>query len=842
MKMKKVLAALLVVVAVFTLVGCACSPEQAGDTYTYRSTIAIEPSDFNPHTWETNTDSIISGYAETGFVEPIYDMEKNDGSYTWAYEMATAIEDYTPNATAEERAKWGIEEGETGRMYKISLNPAAKWADEAGTPINADTYVYSMQQLLNPKMHNYRANNFVSGDSSIAGASAYYWGGHDEYVLISEYPTYVADGKKPVIDLTWFMSYGFGLSPDAVEGSGYDSYLSLGKDEAGNNVYMYTKYPELFSGDCRMEATPEALAAVMADFASTSFCAVLGCEFPLAEDGSIDIAPISALVNATAEPTEEQIAAAKDAFYCLAVPRTNPEVDYDETVGLYKVDDYTIMYVLNSYYSQFYFMMSMSSNWLVYEPLYEAGKQTIDNVVITNYGTSVDTYMSYGPYKFSHYEVGKQLRFERNENWYGYTDGKHEGQYQTDAIVLDVVSEHATALLGFQQGLYDDVSLDVVDMQTFGNSEWLKVVNTTYTWRLAFNTDLDVLKSLEGTSGNNKQVLANQSFRNAFSLAIDRQKFVNEAVGAGSPAYALINSLYMYDVENDPGSVYRNTEAAMRAVVDIYGLEYGEGKTYATLKEAYQAVTGYDLDAARELMQKAYEECIANGTYTDGQKISLDLVVTSRDNISEAARKNATVLDAFLKQAVVGTGFEAGGIELNAINLSDYYNKMLDGACEMIFAAWGGAVYWPYSTIQCYVNDSELSTQIHEGACWDPTAVQLTLKLDFNEDGQIAEDEEVTMSYNAWGTALNSGEYATASFALKNEIMAALEKNFLEFYYCIPLYCDASTSLDSKRLQYVTDEYNIMYGFGGLRFLTYSHTDAEWAAYVAEQGGTLNYE
>jgi oligopeptide transport system substrate-binding protein len=199
-------------------------------------------------------------------------------------------------------------------------------------------------------------------------------------------------------------------------------------------------------------------------------------------------------------------------------------------------------------------------------------------------------------------------------------------------------------------------------------------------------------------------------------------------------------------------------------------------------------------------------------------------------------------LDAFLKEAIKGTGFEAGGIELNPKNLSDYYKKLLNGECEMIFAAWGGAVYWPYSVIQCYLNDSELSTQIHEGACWAPEATNLTLKLDFNEDGVVADDEEKTMTYNEWGTAINSGEFATASFDLKNEILAALESNFLGLYYCVPLYCDASVSLDSKRLNYITDEYNLMYGFGGLRFLTYEYSDQQWADYVKENGGTLNYK
>ena len=835
MKTKKLLS-MAAIAALSTVALASCTDNgptgEEDKTYTYRTSIAVEPTNFNPHTWETSSDSLISSYAEIGFVEPIYDVEKDDGSYTWAYEMATNIEDYTSQATAEEKEQWGIKEDETeGRMYKISLNPDAKWADEEGTPINADTYVYSMKQLLNPDMDNYRANNYVSGDSSIVGADDYYWQGTVTYPRPSQFTAFpVTEGAKLYIDVTEIMTLGFGLTPDKVKGSGYDSYV-----KAADGQFLYDKYPALFSGDCRMEYTDELYAQFQADFASTAFAPAMGMSF-----GTVDA--VKAVADATDELTAEQVEALVDSDYLLSCNFENPACEYEDTVGLYKVDDYTIMYVLNSYYSEFYFKMSMSSLWLVYEDLYEAGKETIESLVSTNYGTSVDTYMSFGPYKLESYEKGKQLKFVRNENWYGYTDGKHEGQYQTDAVVVDVVSEHSTQLLEFLKGNYDDVSLDVNDMQKYGNSDYLKVVNTTYTWRLTFNTDLDVLKSLEGTSGNNKQVLANQKFREAFSLCINRQKFVNEAVGAGSPAYYLINSLYMFDVENDPGSVYRKTPAAMKGIVDLYDIEYGPGKQYETLEEAYDAISGYDLPKAQQLMQEAYEECVADGTYTPGQKISLDLIVTSRDNISEAARKNATVLDAMLKEAVKGTGFEAGGIELNAKNLSDYYNQLLAGACEMIFAAWGGAVYWPYSTIQCYVNDSELSTKIHEGACWSPESTPLTLKLDFNEDGTVSDDESITMTYNEWGTALNTGAYSTSSFDLKNEIMAALESNFLGFYYCIPLYCDASTSLDSKRLQYVTDEYNLMYGFGGLRFLTYKYDDAAWEQYKADNNYTLNYE
>ena len=32
-----------------------------------------------------------------------------------------------------------------------------------------------------------------------------------------------------------------------------------------------------------------------------------------------------------------------------------------------------------------------------------------------------------------------------------------------------------------------------------------------------------------------------------------------------------------------------------------------------------------------------------------------------------------------------------------------------------------------------------------------------------------------------------------------------------------------------------------MYGYGGLRLMKYNYTDAEWAQYVADQNGVLNY-
>ena len=52
---------------------------------------------------------------------------------------------------------------------------------------------------------------------------------------------------------------------------------------------------------------------------------------------------------------------------------------------------------------------------------------------------------------------------------------------------------------------------------------------------------------------------------------------------------------------------------------------------------------------------------------------------------------------------------------------------------------------------------------------------------------------------------------------------------------------DAGQRLLSQQMFYVTDDYNAMLGYGGLAYTKYNYTDAEWTAYVAEQGGELKY-
>ncbi|MCF0230639.1 MAG: hypothetical protein HUJ76_13220, partial [Parasporobacterium sp.] len=139
------------------------------------------------------------------------------------------------------------------------------------------------------------------------------------------------------------------------------------------------------------------------------------------------------------------------------VENENMGATYD-VVGCYKVDDYTIVYVCENYLDINYFLTSCTSTWLVYEAYYEAGKDTTGSLVTTNYNTSVETTMSYGPYRIESLQDDKQIVFVQNENWYGYekldngalysetpylVDGENVERYQTTKIVIDVMTDEA---------------------------------------------------------------------------------------------------------------------------------------------------------------------------------------------------------------------------------------------------------------------------------------------------------------------------------------------------------------------------------------------------------------
>ncbi len=837
--MKKLLLLVALAAVVVTIAGCpqpGPKPDEV-DTYTYKSWTTALGSNWNPHAWETNADDAILSYISSPFVTmSIKDSEK--GVYQWVYEMATEVIDTTKENQAD-LTKYGsklpdgetAEDQEAGYVFDIKLNKDAKWQN--GDKITADDYVESMKRLLAPEMKNYRANLYYDGESAIAGAYEYYWQGTSVDQSVDAYPEYPTAGVTPKFDITALMQIGFGLNPDEVKDSGYDSYVQL-----EDGTFLYDKYPALFGGEgSDNEFNKDNVVKFMDDFATTGFFKVMGMVWG-------DSAEVySILADSKEALTKEQLATIGDAIYLFTVEKVYPEGTSYDTVGLYKVDDYTIRYVLKTYQDVNYFFTSLTSTWLVNIELYDAGLDKSGDLVTTSYGTSKSTSMSYGVYKIDTLQQGKQIVFTQNENWYGFekledgtlysetnflVDGKKVQQYQTNKIVIDVMTEDV-AKQKFFTGEMSEYAPTADELSSYSLSDQLYKVDETYTMSFFFNTNLDHLKEMDKSKGNtNSVVLSNTNFRKAFSLAIDRAEFVT-ATAAYKPAYSLMNDLYFYDVYNDPTSKYRNTDEAMQAIVNLYGVEYGDGKLYATLEEAYKSISGYNLTEAKTLMVKALEELQAAELYTAGETIKIR-IGWAKGALTTDDQAQVALMNKYINAAAKEAGF--GEITLEAIgNINDRYGDVPKGEFAIGYGAWGGAAFYPFRNFQVYMDPDQYD--LNEAANWDPTKETCTL---------IVNGEEVTMTYQAWSQSMmGTGKFATADFKTKLAITAQLEEIYLKFYYRIPLAASTICTLLSYQVKYYTEDYNIMYGFGGLRLMTYNYSDADWAAFVKAEGGTLTY-
>ena len=778
----------------------------APDTYTYNTYTTALGTNWNPHTWENSADSSIMSYIEAPLTDITVDSSE-DGTYQWIFVAATDIKDVTADHQDDlEKYNVTLPEGKTAAditdsyVYEISLREGMCWQD--GTVINADTYIYSMQQLLDPDMKNYRANNYYSGESALAGAYEYYYS-KDEGVNISVYGTYeTIDEAMAAGDTVYVDMWNFWGLAGCVDADGNECPQWVAIDDT--TLYRDAAVAEGEEGDW---------------ISGADIYAMYGPYF----------------ANGVGYEDYISLYRANEAFGFTW-----------DGVGLYKVDDYTIRYVCDVAYDYYYFLTSCTSNWIVHEELYESCKEFNEDGSFkgSTYGTSLETTMSYGPYKITSLEDGKQLVYEQNEKYWEYTtddngnlysttyflvDGEYQPQYLTQKVIVNVMQNDA-AKLAFLAGELDDWSVEADDVITYSTSEQLYKVDETYTMRLFFHTNLDTLKTLDAEGANtNSVVLSNTNFRKAMSLAIDRTEFVT-ATAAYKPAYSIISSLYYYNVYEDPESVYRNTDAAMQAICNVYGVEYGDGTPYATLEDAYKSINGYNLSEATALFTQACQELVEAGLYTEGQDIKIQIAY-SAGAMSAAANQQVTLLNKYLNTAMEGTGF--GTITLEAVdNLTNRYADVANGVYAIGYGAWGGAAFYPFTLFQVYC-DPDYVNPIHEKGCWDPATETLTLNVN---------GEDVTMTWQEWSSTMGgTGKFANADLDTKLQILADLEENLIEKYYFIPMCTTTSCSMLSYKTNNYTDNYSIMYGFGGIRLMTYNYTNAEWAEYVASVGGEIGY-
>lgn len=772
---KRLLAVLLAVCLVFSAAACGADEEEpkaetqkpsetAGNvaaeedaTYTYRSTTS-QVSTWNPTDWLFSSENDLIAYTTS----PLYafNMNEDKTGYVIEPEVATAApEDVTAEYAGNE--VYGVPADATeGYAYRVSIREDFTWSD--GTPITADDFVYTVSQFLNPEMQNYRASNFYNGAGALANANEYFKGGKVDVVD--------ADGNYAEVEdaeLYWSLlgaNYLMGGSIDA----DYADYGSYYVREDGTDIYTDLS----------------ALSTTLYN--------------PLTEEAKALLQEIAAYVYG-----EE----GGDAYKMLCF-MDGETVSFEE-VGIIKNDDHTITFVYANPVSLFNFYYNHGSMYLLNEEKYEANKTNSGSLVKSSYNTSAETAASCGPYIITSYQEDKEVKLEKNENWYGYSDGKHEGQYQTTNIDLQVIDEHATQLNLFLQGNLDTVTLSEEDMESYGTSDYVYYLPQSYTYNYTINSDFNALKA-EEVPGENRTILSYIDFRHAISLCMDRSDYVASCTASSVPAFGLLNDIYMSDPEN--AGVYRDSEAAQNVLKEVYGVD------------DVADLTGYDKEKAAELFVAAYNQCLADGNITETDQIVMDYHTFGSD---ASDVKIVDYLQQSIDAAVAGTVLE-GRVTVNLVEDPDLYSNQANGLVDIAETAWGGSDLDPFSLMECYLDPG------YKGEYgYDPMTDTATINVN---------GEEITMTTNAWLNEMLYGTYATADVDTRITILAGLEKAVLTHYDAIPLYALTSGILYSQRVVLGSPEFiNSVINFGGIQYMTYTMNDAEWAAYCAENNNQLTY-
>ena len=873
MKSTRILALVLVVVmSLGVLASCDWfKKEEKPTSVTYNTTTSVMPSNWNEMNYSDGNDTQILSYIGSSFFTYDYKFENDQkfnadgsinkdgivsGAYTVNYSAATGIED----VTADVDAKWGYtdeQKAEGGYAWKITLRDDLKWDD--GTPITAADFVYSMQEQLNPKLMNFRANTYYD-TLMLKGSRDYFYQGAPIYDSILSVEEPLPEGTPLYISYSVPFVYA-AYTIDDLYGLGWirDVYEEQ-KDENGNPVLD-------------AEGNPVKVPVALGETYYTEL-AELANEYgyiPVAGNEEKVLVIFNQFLEAfgITEGQEEYY----DGFYLYFTETYGAAVDW-ATVGMYEVEgENAFVICLDKAYSfltdsdndgeeddlALWAAYYMSGLPLVKRSLYEECKvEPVEGAFLwtTTYNTSLETTASWGPYKLVEFEAGSHYKLVKNEHWYGWNLPENAGQYKVEVIHCRKVADSKTAWMGFLNGLYDDAALTTDNIDEYYDSKFVSYSRATGTFGMQLYSNLSVLKNSE----NNNGILAIKEFRQALNLSLNRSDVVEKIwPGTTVPCFGLVNTEYFYDVENSStladGGRYRNTVEAKSGILRAYGWTQAADGTWSagdltglSLDDAYDSLTGYNPTLAKEKIQAAITELTTNAEkygYDSSKKITL-VYGSSTDN--DKQRFRCEYLQGVVNELTKGTALEGQIVlKFDASAGAKWSDAFRAGDTQIGFGyGFEGNPFNPFDIIGAFV-DPDDSLNYH--AYWDTSKVDMTLTMPAGD--YAGAGETITMSLQNWFFCLNGlaaekeapvvynwGEgFAPANARLT--ILSALEEVVIGESYSVMLIGDAGGSFLGAKFSQFSDEYNTFMGFGGMRYLEVNYNDGEWADFLEDHNNDL---
>lgn len=790
------------------------------NSHTYHDVYTSPIDTLSPFQWKDSSEQNIQSYT----ISHLYSIDYNKDGDGFVYEPVMASGDpIDVTSLYSTDNKYGIQGKQTGYAFRIPLNRYATW--ENGEQITADDYIYSMKALFDKDFNNYRIINY----DNIYGLDIYY---NDGFAFANDiYDKTKTDYEGLYFDASCVELFGQLLPFTNMHNlADYVYYFS---DGYNNNYYDYLCS---FSGENRVPMNDEIFNIMKA----------MITEGPLNEYFNWED------INVT--------------DYTVALY----ESDFPwEDAGIKKIDDYTIDIIYKEPLIGFYIKSSIGLP-LVNETLYEKCKKydEINKCWTSDYGTSIDTYMSYGPYKLTKFEKNNYIILERNDNWFGYSekfeqeygsfisefDGKLHRQYETDKIIMRYYVNRDELFL---KGICDSTYITSANYEKYQHNDRLYKIND-YNFFAILLSDYDLLVAreaiLNGTTYDektygsvektfNKTILSIKEFRQALFIGLDRTRLVNNVTNG--VANSLFSDSYIADLTNS--IPFNSFDIKKEAVCEFWGVEYGEDKEYKTLDEAYESITGFDLSKAKELIDIAVDKAISNGWMTSDTIVQIDL------NFNFGSRNYSETVESLFYELFEGTKLE-GKFNLVLQDVyGDYSHDLKEGLYDIFFEmGWGGSYYDPYNLIQVFVDAvyEEEKNQIDKWINRDTAEYNITLNVDLG-DGI----KEHTFTVFEWYQILN-GLYTApegqisydatyikelegiVSLETRVKILVACEQRILMDYTYYPITKGNITAVLSNKINYdecIFEKFQLQIN---LRYVTYNYSDIEWSEIIRNSEST----
>ena len=242
------------------------------------------------------------------------------------------------------------------------------------------------------------------------------------------------------------------------------------------------------------------------------------------------------------------------------------ECEWEDT-GIKKIDDYTIEFHLTSPATQDNARRGLSFCPLVHKATFLA--TLTDDKSLTSYGTSIDNYVSSGPFILKEWIYDSKIVLERNPNFI-FAD-----RYKIEGITYVCIPDSQTAIELFIKGDIDAVDLAYTDWEVYAEDPRVH----------DYYGDSLMYMFINMGNPNQNNLLGKLNFREALYYGIDRVA-ITTAVG-GEPTSRYVRKAVVGDLST--GVAFVDMPGSTDYIDDPYTL--------------------YQPEKANEYFTKALEEC-----------------------------------------------------------------------------------------------------------------------------------------------------------------------------------------------------------------------------------------